>query len=947
MRATVFAAFGAILFLARLAAAQEFGYLPVPVVDRSRLAVEGAKTFTAEQIKDALWTDLDLALAGILPSTAGEKPRLLIEKTIAGYRHAGFLHVQAWLDPDGRLLTVDEGPRFNAGAVHVEGTKMIDAGGLIDALKRPQAGESTAGPHWPTGKAAWFDQPSEARLAKRIASLSADQGFYQPSFFVRTECDSATNTATLVIDFAEERQATKLGDVLIVGNHQNSREEIFKYLDVGVDATLTGELCAQIINKLNASGRFVRCQWQLDELAQRVDGWQPKLMVEEYGDAPALSEALSREEAALVKFSQWVGAFDSSDDEVAISFRGADEWFDVVLAPREGFIALNGKCGDDRQHSPCQAAVVISEKQVGLYSVAQRRKVVAVPPPAHMTANASVIVVDGAPKWDGRSRLMCGIGMHSKARTGTRRHLKLELSQTASGALSVVRNHQASCSWDGDVLTAQWNHRTLRIDATTGRLVEQVVMDESKGKDEDAATASGVRTLTVHGEYARRLAEVEAAAADFENRADAKRPLSCVAEFICDELNAQRRLELLPACRGAMPVLKKLAAGGFFGPFDDLLLRIKEPATESFWIPTPPGSMTKFDDWYSATKWLATYFGLWSGDSLFGQKSWITDIWRGQVILLAREQLAMPGSFGDDLTVYEPFPPEPPHRGPLWALTAAELLRWQGLNSSAGDYAKQGLRTLSARDFRRDYSELLSGNGLASEYLLNVADALRNLDPRETKTLIDALVELKAIDAETAQRCVAVLSLLHAADQQPIGEAVAHVLDQCWKHGLSNWVDERLQYLANLADSSPRVLVGPGQPGKQTNWPPVAGQPVPSTYPGGVPGGYFMSPDQPYAIAPTYGRAPSAPSAGAGYGAAVYNTTPDIAGYGPAPAAPNAFPAEPTTQLDVHEEIGQIRALMRSMAYRLAELESRMPPADDEAEDGIRKAQKPTSGDAK
>ncbi|MGH7194332.1 MAG: hypothetical protein ACREJM_12500, partial [Candidatus Saccharimonadales bacterium] len=86
MRATVFAACGAMFLLARLAAAQETIFIQPPHFDRSRLAIEGANTFTAEQISKALGTDLDLAIANVKHLPPGDQPRLLVEKTIAGYR---------------------------------------------------------------------------------------------------------------------------------------------------------------------------------------------------------------------------------------------------------------------------------------------------------------------------------------------------------------------------------------------------------------------------------------------------------------------------------------------------------------------------------------------------------------------------------------------------------------------------------------------------------------------------------------------------------------------------------------------------------------------------------------------------------------------------------------------------------------------------------------------
>ncbi len=937
MRATVFAAFAATVVLARFTEAQQPVFSEAPLINRDHLVIDGAETFTAEQISRALWTDLDVALTGITPSSAGEQRRVLVIKTITGYRHAGFPDVQARLNAGAAVITIDEGPRFMAGAVRVEGAKAIDVARLIDALKPPPPDESAREPYWPTGEPAWFDQPTKARIAEGIASRLADQGYYRPAFRLRIERDEADHKADLVIELADEGEPSTLADLRFVGNHKNSHEEILTYLGIGRDAVLTRDLRGQIASNLNASGRFVRCEWPVDELAERAEGWQPKLALDEYLAAPTLSEPLSREEAAFVKFSQWVAAFDAGDDEIAISFHGADEWTDVVLAPREGFLALNGKCGEDRQASAFRAAVVMSEKQVGLYSCLQQRKIVAVPPPAHMIANGSLTVVGGAPSWDGRSAFMFGAGTHSKARNGTRRHLKLHLAQTASGALSVVRKHQASCSWEGDVLTARWNARTLRIDATDGRLVEHIVVDKPQEGDKDGQAtdaANVVRTWTSRGEYARRLAEIDAATATFENRADAQRPLSCVAEFVCEESKAQGRLDQLPACERAVPVVAKLAAHGLFRPLDELLLLIQEPAGERFQIPAPPGAITRFHDLPSALKWLATYVGLWSGDSLFGQRGWLADLWRGEAIFLARGQLATPGSFGD--RAFDGF--SAPRGGPLWALVVAQLLHWQSLDAAATSYAHQGLRMLSARDFRRDYRELLTGNTLASEYLLGIVDVLRTLDPDEIDALADALVELEVLSAENAQQGGAFLKLLHA-DQLPTKLAIAQALDRCWKQGLCGWVDERLQHLADLPYSQPPVLAAPGQSSPVIGGPLAIGPP-PSPASHALGPGY-NGPAARYFIAPAagsgYGETPPQ------YGGATYNRARRANGpparpgiryaAGPTsdytPEAVASVDEGPATIEGVQEQIERLQALVRSLSYRVAEVESRLPPQDE------------------
>lgn len=981
MRATVFAAFGAMFLLARAVAAQPPVYVEAGPVDRHQLLIEGAKTFTPEQISQALWNDLDVVYAGKVPSSPGEQQRLLIEKTMAGYQDAGFPRARVSLDIDGNhtVLNIEEGPRYMAGAVRVEGTKAIDVARLIEGLKPVPPEATGTGLRWPTGEPAWFDKPSETWLAERVAMLLAEQAYYRPHFFLSVVENAEQNTADLLIRLTDEGPRSTVSDTMIAGNAKNSREQILEYVAQGFDSPLTEELRSQILKKLAGSGRFVRCEWALNELSQRVDGWHPQLWVEEYADAPSLAEPLSREETALLKYSEWIAGFEANDDEALLSYTDGGTWGTVIIAPKRGFMAMEGESSPDQKPARFQTALVVSEAQIGVYSMSQRRSIVAVPPPAHCKTTVELVPVGGAPDWDARGRLTFGSGVQFHAKRPTRRHVELSLKQSADAALSLLRRHRAECAWDGDILTIRLPDRTLRIEAATGRLVEHVSAlseDHADGaRDFEADGADAVRLSFARGEYDRRLKQIEVATAGFVNRADDHRPLSCLAEFIADETIARRLGAEAPACQKALPVFRKLLANGIFKPLDNMVLASIRPANP-FCIPVAGSRAAKFRQFYdfpTAARALAPQWGLSLGEFLFGHDSWPAELWQRGVFMLAGKPPAFPDPLSGD--------PAATSGGPVRALLEAAMSRGLGDESSSSLYAQQGLGRLSARGFRRDYRGLLSGVGFARQSLLEIVEALRSLDEGEVKLLGEALVEMEFVGPEMASRLVEILAMLRTHHDATVPAAIVRVLDHSWKHGLSALVDERLQEHAPIMpmlftvdqpdagtdglpdeEAVPPIYPGPAPAYAQAGYGPPVGywtQPAAgntTVYP--APAGYYPTPDEPVwtPARGEYGAVRSASSGG--YGTAAYGAM----AIGPAiSGAPSVVPISSATPVAAYAtsggdhpaadsastEIARLQALVRSLAYRVAELESRVPSVSDEAEGTELEAKKPIARETK
>ncbi|HVA48597.1 MAG TPA: hypothetical protein VNH11_19685 [Pirellulales bacterium] len=360
--------------------------------DRVRLAIEGAKTFSRDEIREALFNELEVVAASNKVALLDTFTAIVAEKMIAGYQCAGFPDVKVAVAAGGDQIgvTLDEGDRYTQGEVRVIGCQAIDADRIQQELTQPKAKGGTP-PLWAGDAPASFNAEYQTWLRSKVTELAGDQGYYRATLKVSIEPDRETKKGTLKVEVADEGACSKASDIVYAGVERD-REALRPYLALDPRAPLTRGLRERIEQRLERSGRFVRVQWRLGDPEKRDDEWRPLLYVEEYKPAPPLDGPLTREEAALLKLAEWVERFDERDEELLIRF--PDEQVSVVFAPRHGFIILlepPREAAADQNGAGFLSALVMAEERVGLYSLAQRRKIDAAPPPAPIMGNSGVV----------------------------------------------------------------------------------------------------------------------------------------------------------------------------------------------------------------------------------------------------------------------------------------------------------------------------------------------------------------------------------------------------------------------------------------------------------------------------------------------------------------------------------------------------------------------------
>ncbi|MBN1417565.1 MAG: hypothetical protein JXP34_02250, partial [Planctomycetes bacterium] len=153
--------------------------------DASRWEIEGAKTFSALEIRRGLLRDFDVQLASHPFAPKDALVSVLREMILEGYLHAGFpdIRVEASADdPASRIdVRIDEGPRLRCGEIRIEGAKAVPVSRIRAAL----AGEgktSESLPFWRPGAFAYFSRAARDWHTVTVSGEMRAAGRFFPRF---------------------------------------------------------------------------------------------------------------------------------------------------------------------------------------------------------------------------------------------------------------------------------------------------------------------------------------------------------------------------------------------------------------------------------------------------------------------------------------------------------------------------------------------------------------------------------------------------------------------------------------------------------------------------------------------------------------------------------------------------------------------------------------------
>lgn len=769
-----------------------------PFGDPARLVIHGVQTVPTQEVVKGLFNDLDVAYASFPDAPLAHFERLLAEKVIIGFRHMGFAAPRVTIaKPRGHLvLSVDEGPRWTTGEIQVVGARAIDAKKLAEDLSHDDPADSILSPRkaprWDRGKPAPLDEPTRIQFGRRVDELLAKQGYANAKSRVEIVGEAKRGTATLLVTIDQEAAPARAGEIEIVNNTIHSRGQILDYLNVPADAVMSAELSAKIKKHLLASGRFTWCGFY-----QPAKDSKPRLWVDEDTDAPRLDEPLSSEQTALLKLAAWMDAFDQQNENLVFRTRWDDTWLEITLSPRQGFVVRAGARGTSSFSDAFDLAAVYSEDQIALYSSKTARRLETSFADEMYVPGATFNVLSDLDQGEGNYGFNVVIMNRSRKYADTRSWPRASIRPvlTASTALSIVTKRHARCEWNGPILTARWGGNVLRVDSRNGRLVELRFSDRKKRLFLRASQAGETKSVTrTTGElFEQRRGEIAGYTAGFENILDRQRLIGGAAQFVCRAL-AEGGLASDDASKRLCALIGRLSRQGLFQPIDDCVVSAMRRQPE-FRIPvaSPPRETAL---WFNFNReegfQLELYrvpLGLASDLFVPGSHPWW--VWREAAFLTngkteyAQARLARLFSASQS--------------GPVTTLALAEALCLADMNGEAGKWIKPRIEDATLDGFRRDYADFLVPGCRASNYVLQIAEALRALDPADAEALFDHFRSMGWLTKSQKRVALQFLAELRADPNRPLAAALSAALDDLWRSTVQQEIEQRLKTISSAS----------------------------------------------------------------------------------------------------------------------------------------------------
>ena len=776
--------------------------------DLQRFVFEGAKTFTPDALREGLketsdFFELSHPLAPLEPYVEAMQRRLL-----QGYQHHGFAdaRIEAWHDAKaGRIVVkVEEGPRYRCGAVKVSGAQKVPAATIIERLTASRAkgrkarraydfkdrapatstltqalarGAESSETPWVKGEPAPCSNPDLRDLKEEVSDLLHERGFLFAKVNVLVVPDKAAGTAELQVDVVEEGRHAVIGRIDVLGNKTNTAEAVLRYLDVKPGMEFSSQVAAAIEDRLWRAARFL--SYKVSVGSPDTEGRIPlQIELAEYDQAPPLSKPFSETEQTMLKLREWLSKLDATGEDLVVKLSGlpapAPEG-ELVLSPHSGVAFLVSDA--TRKAEPRdEYAVVLRAGEAGLYSPAGGRKLRLACPKvrlnAFLTVEAKAVATNESP-----FNLTVGAGFSSlKKSEPDASSYQFELTLPPVACAGLAHRWQGASWFDGDVLVRSNATMSLKVNASTGRILQLRMASE---------TGDGEAQLRCEqGAFEHAVQRVQTATSDLPDVADTNAPLSSALAFLAREVCSSKYLRAFSGTnvlsKATAPMLawpRQFKLEDILAPLNQLVGNGKSPGgqAEEFSVPKEYGwrEATFSDVIAMITGWV-----LGHSDALLEPRSWPWTLLREAGLTLQGK-----GKYTDQVVteIYESN-----QSGPLAYLAAAQLLATMQ-PPQARKFAARGLERLSAADFRRDWSMLLAGNSLLSQCCQRLAAALGELDEEHITELVKA--QSPAL-GECLRECA---RRLRANKDQPLTEALGPALDAYWERELKDQVAAALK----------------------------------------------------------------------------------------------------------------------------------------------------------
>ncbi|MEZ5940588.1 MAG: hypothetical protein R3C18_04295 [Planctomycetaceae bacterium] len=318
-------------------------YFPPPVGelgDMQKLEVEGELTVAPAAIRHAL--DGSLAVTQVSrPSMQLSALLTTIDnELLRGYAASGFPDavVSTRHDADRNVLvtSIEEGSQFKCGEIIVEGVdgdivqmvkKALRPGTPAPVQVKPPAGVNieVATPtkdqnqaRWTTGKTCYFGPDQAKRFEPNVTSALEEAGLVAPVFVINLVRDDDQHVVDLHVTVSENNDLQSISEVVISGLEINSEADVRALIDIAPGARWMPKTQLAIEEKLRASGRFVKWDFEASRVVANSPSVQLKLKLVENIFVSPLCDELGDVSQTMLRSAEWLNRWNKGDEEFLV-----------------------------------------------------------------------------------------------------------------------------------------------------------------------------------------------------------------------------------------------------------------------------------------------------------------------------------------------------------------------------------------------------------------------------------------------------------------------------------------------------------------------------------------------------------------------------------------------------------------------------------------------------
>lgn len=755
----------------------------------------GCVTFPAEEVERQLRYDPSVQMAGRPDAPLAEYLEVLQRQTLRGYQAVGCADAKVAVRADDVestvVITVEEGTRYVKGKIHVTGVppdlqqdivNCFCESNVTSALnKRPDkrkqsdqlvlsdfddSQQESERAWWVEGEQAHFHDSAMERNRERVRAVLRDRGYDRASLDVSYEFSEGR--ADLVVRVDDLGPEMILRGVWVAGNKKNSEQEIIECADAHLGTLLTAEEYQRIGRRLWQSARFVS---QKLEVIPAANGVYLMIVVTEYPPAPRLSEPLSREEAALLKFREWLLSGDGHNEDLVLELGVAKSdrsSLTMVISFRSGIVVTLSDSRVTRPDEDWNVGGLICDRRVSFCSKAARTRIDFDLEGFQFEPYMS-FAFEATTKDEFRLGSVLGTKFCLVKPDSVVSPSVMTLQFEPTGFLSLAHREGLKSEWEGDVLTMRTPRAKTVIDSKTGRLLEYIIFAEGGNSPYASLTSRS-------GAYDEYRARFEQSAANCQQVFRPQAPVSSIADFILSNRPPDQIVDHFDPSKYLLrqehrDVLRKLIEQGALRPADDITKALLKSIDTDYYIPREPQ--------FASLKMWQRNAGL--ADALWPFDTWTWHVWRGTWFLF--------GGANDDVTTMYREVRLSDIGGPLAWWTISRLFGLCQCPEYAVDAASRGLKNVDVEAFLTDCDAFSDSHTLVGQCVRSIVNVVAELSEPEGLALGQLLSEVGLTASPQVVPEFVARYQQNAAAEDPLRET----LRQCWENDLRSWLLEDLR----------------------------------------------------------------------------------------------------------------------------------------------------------